>query len=43
MKVFRWFTAISMVASAALGAYRLYRNWQMTREEETARLESSHA
>ena len=36
MKIFRWISAISMVASAALGGYRLYRNWQMSKEQAHA-------
>jgi len=34
MKIFRWISAISMVLSAALGSYRLYRNWQLSREQQ---------
>ena len=33
MKFFRWFTTISMIVSAAISGYRLYKNWQMSREQ----------
>lgn len=32
MKVVRWLTTASMILSAGFGAYRVYKNWQLTRE-----------
>jgi hypothetical protein len=34
MAAFKWISRITMIASAALGAWRLYTQWKTNREAE---------
>jgi hypothetical protein len=40
MKIVKWFSTVSLIISVSVGAYRLYRMWQESQEEENPSLTS---